>query len=66
MLRNNHAMAARMGLKKIPSKSTIARSYGLIPEWYLARVHQTIIREVEAGSLASPLSILFHNMCRVE
>ena len=50
--RNNHAMAAKTGLKKIPSKSTIARSYGLIPEWYLVQVHQTIIREVEAGSLA--------------
>ena len=25
MLRNNHAMAAKMGLTKIPSKSTIAR-----------------------------------------
>ena len=52
MLRNNHAMAARMGLKKIPSKSTIACSYGLIPEWYPVHVHQTVIREVEAGSLA--------------
>ena len=52
ILRNNHAMAAKMGLTKIPSKSTIARSYGLIPEWYLVHVHQTVIREVEAGSLA--------------
>ena len=30
--RNNHSMTARMRLKKIPSKSTIVRSYGLIPE----------------------------------
>ena len=52
MLRNNHAMATKMGLTKIPSKSTIARSYGLIPEWYLVHVHQTVIREVETGSLA--------------
>ena len=52
LLRNNHAMATKMGLTKIPSKSTIARSYGLIPEWYLVHVHQTVIREVEAGSLA--------------
>ena len=52
ILRNNHAMATKMGLTKIPSKSTIARSYGLIPEWYLVHVHQTVIREVEAGSLA--------------
>ena len=38
ILRNNHAMATKMGLTKIPSKSTIARSYGLIPEWYLVQV----------------------------
>ena len=50
--RNDHAMAARMGLTKIPSKGMIARSYGPIPEWYLVHVHQTVIREVEAGSLA--------------
>ena len=50
--RNNHTMAAKMGLTKIPSKSTIARSYGRIPEWYRVHVHQTVIREVEAGSLA--------------
>ena len=30
----------------------IPRSYGLIPEWYLVHVHQTVIREVDAGSLA--------------
>ena len=44
MLRNSHIMAARMGLNKIPSKSTIARSYGLIPEWYLVQVHQSHLR----------------------
>ena len=52
MLRNNHAMAARTGLKRISSKSTIARFYGLIPEWYLVKVYQTVIREVGTGSLA--------------
>ncbi len=52
MLRNNHAMATKMGLTKIPSKSTIVRSYGLIPEWYLVHARQTVIREVEAESLA--------------
>ena len=50
--RNNRSMATKTGLKKIPSKNTIARSYGLIPEWYLVHVHQTVIREVDAGSLA--------------
>ncbi len=53
ILRNNSAMAAKMGLEKIPSKSTIARAYGLIPEWYLAEAHRIAIREVEAGSLAA-------------
>ncbi len=52
ILRNNRSMETKMGLTKIPSKSTIARSYGLIPEWYLVQVHQTVIREVETGSLA--------------
>ena len=52
MLRNNHAMATKIGLTKTPSTSTIARSYGLIPVWYLVQVHQTVICEVEAGSLA--------------
>ena len=52
MLRNNRHMATLMGLQKIPSKSTIARSYGLIPEWYLVAVHQTVIRKVDTGSLA--------------
>ena len=50
ILRNNSAMAAKMGLEKIPSKSTIARAYGLIPEWYLAEAHRIAIREVEADS----------------
>ena len=43
MLRNNHAMATKMRLTKIPSKITIARSYGLILEWYRIQVHQTVI-----------------------
>ena len=50
--RNNHSMAARMGLKKIPSKSTIVRSYGMIPEWDMVQVHQVVICGVNAGSLA--------------
>ncbi len=53
ILRNNGTMAAKMGLDRIPSKSTIARAYGLIPEWYLAEAHRIAIREVEAGSLAA-------------
>ena len=53
IFRNNGTMAAKMGLDRIPSKSTIARAYGLIPEWYLAEAHRIAIREVEAGSLAA-------------
>ena len=41
-----------MDLAKIPSKSTTARSYRLIPKWYLVKAHQVVIREVEAGPLA--------------
>ena len=53
ILRSNGVMAARMGLDRIPSKSTIARAYGLIPEWYLAEAHRIAIREVGTGSLAA-------------
>ena len=52
-LRNNGDMATKMGLDKIPSKSTIARAYGLIPEWYMAEAHRIAIREVGTGSLAA-------------
>ena len=31
-LRNNRDMVMKMGLHRIPSKSTIARAYGLIPD----------------------------------
>ena len=39
----------RMGLTKIPSKSTIWRSYGMIPEPYLREVHTRIIGDVMAA-----------------
>ncbi len=53
ILRSNSAMASKIGLDRIPSKSTIARAYGLIPEWYLAEAHRVVIWEVNAGSLAA-------------
>ena len=31
-LRNNRGTVVKIGLRKIPSKSTIARAYGLIPD----------------------------------
>ena len=49
----HHTTAAKIELAKISSKNTIAHSYWLIPEWHLVQMHQTVIREVEAGSLAS-------------
>ncbi len=52
ILRSNGTMAGKMGLDRFPSKSTIARAYCLIPEWYLAEAHRTVIRDVGAGSLA--------------
>ena len=51
-LRNNRDTVAKIGLRKIPSKSTIARAYGLIPDRYLAEVHRRVICEISAGSVA--------------
>ena len=51
-LRNNRDTVAKIGLRKIPSKSAIARAYGLIPDRYLAEVHRRVICEISAGSVA--------------
>ena len=51
-LRNNCGTVVKIGLCKIPSKSTIARAYGLIPDRYLAEVHRRVICETSAGSVA--------------
>ena len=50
-LRNNRDTVVKIGLHKILSKSTIARAYGLIPDWYLAEVHRKAICEISAGSV---------------
>ena len=42
----------RIGLSRVPSKSTIWRAYGMIPEPYLREVHLRIVRDIVAGSLA--------------
>ena len=42
-LRINPNLVRRVGLSRIPSKSTIWRAYGLIPEPYLREVHTRII-----------------------
>ena len=52
-LRMNRSLAMKIGLPKIPSKSTIWRAYGMIPEPYLREVHTRIIGDIMAtGSLA--------------
>ena len=51
-LRNNRDTVVKIGLRKIPSKSTIARAYSLIPDRYLAEVHRRVICEISAGSVA--------------
>ena len=52
-LRINPNLVRRVGLSRIPSKSTIWRAYRLIPELYLREVHTRIIGDVMvAGSVA--------------
>ena len=52
-LRMNRSLAMKIGLPKIPSKSTIWRAYGTIPEPYLRGVHTRIIGGVMVtGSLS--------------
>ena len=52
-LRINPNLVRRVGLSRIPSKSTIWRAYGMIPEIYLREVHTRIIGDVMVtGSLA--------------
>ena len=45
-LRMNRGLAMKIGLPKIPSKSTIWRAYGMILESYLREVHARIIGDV--------------------
>ena len=58
-------MAGKMGLDRIPSKSTIARAYGLIPEWYLTETHRIAIKETDAGSLAADSTGYVPAVCSV-
>ena len=52
-LRMHPDLVSRIGLPKIPSKSTIWCAYGMIPEPYLREVHTRIIGDVMVtGSLA--------------
>ena len=52
-LRMHPDLVSRIGLPRIPSKSTIWRAYGMIPEQYLREIHTRIIGDVMVtGSLA--------------
>ena len=52
-LRINPNLIRKMGLPRIPSKSTIWRAYGMIPETCLREVHTRIIGDaMVTGSLA--------------
>ena len=51
-LRFHQDTAGKMGLCRIPSKSTISRAYGLIPEECLARANALITGRIGAGSRA--------------
>ena len=51
-LRNNRDTVVKIGLRKIPSKSTIARTYERISDRYLMEVHCRITAEITAGSVA--------------
>ena len=52
-LRMSRGLAMKIGLPRIPSKSTIWRAYGMIPEPHLREIHTRIIGDVMVtGSLA--------------
>ena len=61
-LRFHQDTAGQMGLCRIPSKSTISRAYGLIPEGYLAGANALITARIEAGSRAGD-STGYSNNC---
>ena len=45
-LRMHPDLVSRIGLPRIPSKSTIWRAYGMIPEQYLREIHTRIIGDI--------------------
>jgi len=48
----HHGTLNKIGLSKSPSKNTIWRAYGMIPESYLYDIHQKIISGIHVGSVA--------------
>ena len=51
-LRNNPDVAVKIGLQRIPSKSTIARAHDLIPDRYLMGMHRMVIGDMAVGPVA--------------
>ena len=51
-LRMHPDVVRRIGLPGVPSKSTIWRAYGMIPESYLHEIHLRIVRDITTNSLA--------------
>ena len=49
----------RIGLSRVPSRNTIWRAYGRIPESYLREVHLGIVRDITTGSLAGSSTICY-------
>ena len=52
-------IVCRIGLSGVPSKNTIWRAYGRIPESYLREVHLRIVRDITTGSLAGDSTICY-------
>ena len=52
-------IVCRIGLSGVPSKNTIWRAYGRIPESYLCEVHLRIVRDITTGSLAGDSTICY-------
>ena len=59
-LKMHPGMVCRIGLSGVPSKNTIWRAYGRIPESYLREVHLRIVRGITTGSLAGDSTICVH------
>ncbi len=52
-------VVCRIGLSGVPSKNTIWRAYGRIPESYLREVHMRIVHDITTGSLAGDSTICY-------
>ena len=58
-------IAKEMGFSEIPSKSTIARAYSLIPDDYLVQIHKLCIKSIERYNKAGDATGYSNNRSRV-